>query len=295
MALQIPEQARKILNDPETLLLISVSGGKDSDALAYQILSDPLPCKTELLHCDLGRMDWHNTTEYVENFAERVSLPLKIVRYEHGDLIDAIRERMRKRPDVPPFPSAKARYCTSQFKRSLTDKFVRRRMPCNGHVVIAMGLRGLESRSRQHKPVWSERTTACAPTKGRYVWNWLPIHHFTLDDVWQTIRENGNIFHPAYSLENPNTRLSCALCVLANQNDLMNGAVHNPDTYLELCRIELESGYSFQPKQWLCSLRPELLSDVERQRFAELLATPRQEINKPAKSKSIPQQLTSFK
>ena len=294
MRIQIPAQARKILHDPDTLLLISISGGKDSDTLTYQLLAEKLSCKTELLHCDLGRMDWHNTPEYVENFAERVGLPLNVLRYEHGDLIDAMRSRMRKRPDVPPFPSAKARYCTSSFKRQITDKFARKRMPTSGNVVIAMGLRADESASRRAKAVWSERKAACAPTKGRYVWNWLPIHHFTLDDVWQTIRENGNIFHPAYSLKNPNSRLSCALCVLANQNDLMNGAIHNPDTYRELCRIELESGFSFQPKKWLCSLRPELLSDAERQRFAQLQAKPRQPETKSTELKSSPQQLPLF-
>lgn len=294
MRIQIPAQAREILYDPDTLLLISISGGKDSDTLTYQLLSEELPCRTELLHCDLGRMDWHNTTEYVENFAERVGLPLNVIRHEHGDLIDAIRARMKKRPDVPPFPSAKARYCTSSFKRSVTDRFARRRMPEQGHVIIAMGLRAGESASRRKKAIWSARKSACAPTKGRFVWNWLPIHHFTLDDVWKTIRENGNIFHPAYSLENPNSRLSCAMCVLANQNDLMNGAIHNPETYLELCRIELESGFSFQPKKWLCSLRPDLLSDAERQRFAELQATPRQPKATSTQPKSTPQQLPLF-
>ena len=292
MQIQIPAQARKILHDPDTLLLISISGGKDSDTLTHQLLKEKLSCQTELLHCDLGRMDWYNTSEYVENFAERVGLPLNVIRYEHGDLIDAIRARMKKRPDVPPFPSAKARYCTSSFKQQLTHKFARKRMPSDGHVVISMGLRGSESRNRKNKPIWSERKAACAPTKGRYVWDWLPIHHFTLEDVWQTIRENGNIFHEAYS--HGNSRLSCAMCVLANQNDLMNGAIHNPDIYLELCRIELESGFSFQPKKWLCSLRPELLSDAERQRFAELQANSRQPKAKSTKPKSSPKQLPLF-
>jgi len=293
MRIQIPAQARKILQNPQTQLYLSISGGKDSDALVYRTLAEQLLCKIELLHCDLGRMDWHNTAEYVEHFAERVGLPLNVIRYEHGDLIDAIRDRMKKRPDVPPFPSAKARYCTSSFKRQVTDKFVRKRMPKQGNVVVAMGIRGAESASRRAKVIWSERKSACAPTKGRYVWDWLPIHHFTLDDVWQTIRENGNVFHEAYS--HGNSRLSCAMCVLANQNDLMNGAIHNPDTYLELCRIELESGFSFQPNKWLCSLRPELLSDTERQRFAELQAHSQpQKLPKPIKTDAKSKQLHLF-
>ena len=40
---------------------------------------------------------------------------------------------------------------------------------------------------------------------------------------------------------------------------LRNGAVHNPDTYRELCRIEAVTGYSFRQGFWLSDLRPDLL------------------------------------
>ncbi len=56
-----------------------------------------------------------------------------------------------------------------------------------------------------------------------------------------------------------NHRLSCALCVLASLNDLINGAVHNPDTYREYCRIEAVTGYSFCKGFWLSDVKPELL------------------------------------
>ena len=46
------------------------------------------------------------------------------------------------------------------------------------------------------------------------------------------IRQHGDVYHEAYDLGNH--RLSCALCVLASLNDLINGAVHNPDTYREI-------------------------------------------------------------
>ena len=144
-----------------------------------------------------------------------------------------------------------------------------------------MGIRAEESRTRANKAVWAIRKSVDAPTKQRHVYDWLPIHGLTVDDVWVTIRANGNVFHEAY--QHGNTRLSCALCVLASQNDLLNGAMHNPDIYLELCRIELESGFSFQPNRWLCSLRPELLSPEEQSRFTEL----QNSTNSPKKSAKI--------
>lgn len=67
--------------------------------------------------------------------------------------------------------------------------------------------------------------------------------------------------HPSRGVQLGNHRLSCALCVLASLNDLINGAVHNPDTYREYCRIEAVTGYSFRKDFWLSDLRPELLPE----------------------------------
>jgi len=97
-------------------------------------------------------------------------------------------------------------------------------------------------------------------------WNshdWLPIHDWTTEQVWKTIREHGDIVHPAYKLPGgaANERLSCALCILASLNDLINGAVHNPDIYREYCHIEAVTGYSFRQGLWLSDLKPELLPE----------------------------------
>jgi hypothetical protein len=75
--------------------------------------------------------------------------------------------------------------------------------------------------------------------------------------VWHCIDAHGGIRHPAYGFGND--RLSCACCVLASVSDLLNGAIHNPDTYRELCRIEAVTGYSFRKDFWLSDLKPELL------------------------------------
>ena len=102
-------------------------------------------------------------------------------------------------------------------------------------------------------------TTKIHPVLVGPLQNWLPIHDWQTDEVWDCIIEHGDVAHPAYRLEQPNQRLSCALCILASLNDLMNGAIHNPDTYREYCRIEAVTGYSFRKDFWLSSIRPELL------------------------------------
>jgi len=45
---------------------------------------------------------------------------------------------------------------------------------------------------------------------------------------------------------------------------LLNGAIHNPDTYRELCRIEAVTGYSFRQDFWLSDLQPDLLPESIR-------------------------------
>lgn len=242
-------------------LVLSVSGGKDSDATSHYLLNlrlkEAWTGSVCMVHADLGRAEWHNTTEYVTNLARRKGVELHIVRYTHCDLIDRIWKRWESLNHAGcPWPSAQARYCTSEMKKAPISRWMRNQFP-TGNVICAMGLRASESSTRAKKAVFTSRTDCTAPTKGRYVWDWLPIHDWSEAQVWECIRQHGNIYHPAYKLGNQ--RLSCALCVLASLNDLMNGAIHNPDTYRELCRIEAVTGYSFRQNLWLSDLKPYLL------------------------------------
>ena len=241
-------------------LVLSVSGGKDSDAMCHYLLerrqAEGWPGDVAMVHADLGRAEWHSTTAYVQALARRKNVPLHVVRWTQGDLIDRIWQRYYADPARPCWPSSKVRYCTSDLKRAPISRWIRNTYP-TGKVVCAIGLRAEESSARAKKPTASVREDCTAPTLNRLTLNWLPIHDWTECDVWNCIQRHGNIAHPAYALGN--TRLSCACCVLASVNDLLNGAVHNPDTYRELCRIEAVTGYSFRKDFWLSDLKPELL------------------------------------
>jgi tRNA(Ile)-lysidine synthase TilS/MesJ len=76
-------------------LVLSVSGGKDSDAMSHHLLdmrqSEGWPGEVMMVHADLGsRVEWHQTPDYVRDLARRKGVPLHVVRWEHGDLIDRI-------------------------------------------------------------------------------------------------------------------------------------------------------------------------------------------------------------
>ena len=56
-------------------LVLSVSGGKDSDAMSYELLYHHrlhrFTGEIIMVHADLGRMEWLETPAYVEDLARR--------------------------------------------------------------------------------------------------------------------------------------------------------------------------------------------------------------------------------
>lgn len=174
-----------------------------------------------------------------------------------------------------PWPSPTQRYCTSDQKTSQLVKQHRG----DQLIVAAMGLRAQESATRaQRRTLSIAGITAKALRQlmpedalnqqqpdQRLAFDWLPIHDWNPEDVWhaigtstadlwrrQELYKGGAVdealdqwpAHPAYVFGN--RRLSCALCILANKDDLRNGAIHNPGLYQEYLQIEQESGFSFR-------------------------------------------------
>lgn len=252
-------------------LAISISGGKDSDAMAHLLTNlwreQKYTGDIQLVHANLGRSEHKQTPTYVVDLASRLELPLNIVEHSKFDLLDGIRHRMITRPDVPCWPSSTTRYCTSDWKRGPISKWIRNHYP-TGTVVCAIGMRADESTARAKTPALELREDCCA--KFRTVYNWLPIHGYTLDQVWSTLE--GQPHHPMYDASDTRTaneRISCCMCVLASENDLLNGIENDPELYIEYCKIEVESGYSFRKKLWLGSLRPDLLPDNMREWYKD--------------------------
>ncbi len=155
-----------------------------------------------------------------------------------------------------------------------------------GVIISAEGVRGSESRARAKKPVVEIREAITAGSKfaerdlvrmvpddaltrrepgQRVAFDWRPIFNWTLEQVWvgcgTSVAElkrrralyklgeheralSGWPAHPAYVFGNE--RLSCSLCVLASKNDLLNGANHNPDTYLRYLELEHDGDATFK-------------------------------------------------
>lgn len=289
-------------------LVISISGGKDSDAMLKALMRERAyygwTGEVIALHCDLGRAEHPETMARVRGQAEQYGIELVIVRKEkdgeHFDLIDEFNARRESmdaagKEDKPHWASSAARYCTKHQKTQPTDKYIRQRWAKDAEVVVAIGLRAEESPARAKKPLVSEREST-APTLSRTVLDWHPIHEWTLEDVWAEIGYNldelgamqrdyqrhwdakrfdlckkmESVFKAHVAYLRGNERLSCVFCVLGGLRDLRNGARHNPDLYQDYVDDEIRTGFSFKNKLWLADIRPDLLRPEQREAIQNL-------------------------
>lgn len=282
----LPEHIQSMLSYGGALV-VNVSGGKDSDCMALELAAlrqaHGWQGRFVLIHADVGRMEWRESLPHCEQMAARLGAEFVVVRHSQRDLLAGIQRRakMLAGTNKPPFPSSAARYCTSDFKRGPIDVWLRNNTP---FAVCAMGLRAEESEERRKKETLKVRK-ACS-RGGRLTFDWLPIHKFSEQHVWQTLgyslaeldwirgevrafrrqsprptraqvmdfitRELAFTAHPAYALGNQ--RVSCACCILGSLNDLRNGAEFEPEAYHALRAIEDSSGKTFQPERGLANI-----------------------------------------
>ena len=230
-------------------IVVNWCGGKDSQAALRAVVDE---CDRQgisrdrivVSHQCLGRMEWEGTRELVERQAAHYGLRVEISKYrdKNGnspDLLDYALKRGK-------WPSSSARWCTSELKRSPGNRvltMLSRERP--GPILQVFGFRAEESPARKKKAVFEQDKRASTGIKP--VYNWLPIHHWTEDEVWADIRESGVPWHPAYDLGMP--RLSCCACIFAPQGALMIAAKHNPELFAEYARVEREIGHDFQHKK----------------------------------------------
>ena len=299
--LNIPDEISGAL-DSGAHLYVSVSGGKDSDAMAILLkelwIERSMRNPIQLVHADLDRNEWYCTPNYVEQRARRLGLPLIVVKRPQGDLLDRYWQNYRKDPTQIPWASAACRFCTSELKTDQIDKHLRADIPAGKIGICAVGIRAEESPQRAKATAYKHRVKVEGKTQKRLCFTWNPLLNFTEADVWDVLgltmedvseqrawyQRRGQYlgphtdpayiaeweYHPAYLFGNE--RLSCALCVMGSKNDLRNGAQHNPDHYREMVDLEIASGFSFQNGYWLADLRPDLLTPQQRASLAKLRA-----------------------
>jgi len=235
------------------MILINSSAGKDSQTMLRYVTRqadrDGVADRIVVVHADLGRVEWPGCPELAEEQTDRYGHRFEIVKRSQGDLLDHIEKRGM-------FPSPKQRYCTSDHKRSQVQRLITalgRDVLTEGketaRILNCLGMRAEESPARKKMPMF--QFNAAASTKllpggqrRREVWNWLPIHEWTLGEIWDDIKASGVPYHRAYDLGMP--RLSCCFCIFAPLAALLIAGQHNPDLLTEYVRVEKQIDHRFR-------------------------------------------------
>lgn len=239
------------------VVLVSSSAGKDSQAMLDRVhelaTAAGVADRVVVVHCDLGRVEWADTAELAEEQAKHYGFRFVKVSRPQGDLLRQVEERGK-------WPSSTQRYCTSDHKRGQVHRVitalcaeVRARAGSDKKVVRvlnAMGLRAEESPGRAKRidallSAGSDFSRDARASNGRRVVDlWLPIHSWTVGQVWARIRASGVRHHRAYDLGMP--RLSCAFCIFASKDALLLSGLHNRALLDEYVAVEQRIHHDFK-------------------------------------------------
>lgn len=227
--------------DAGALFIVNHSGGKDSQYMQIELLRHVPAAQILAVHATLGESEWPGALEHARQQADAAGIPL-LVAEAGKSFLGMVEQRYQKRPDVPSWPSARTRQCTSDLKRGPITREVRRYATAHGHtrLVNCMGMRAAESSARAKQRPWAAHPEH--GKAGRSWHNWLPIHALSTDEVLRGIQAAGQHLHPAYALGND--RLSCVFCLFGSAGDLTRGAQHNPELYAKYVEMERRTGYT---------------------------------------------------
>lgn len=222
------------------LFVANHSGGKDSQVQLIRLLERVPASQLIVVHASLGAMEWPGAMELARDQAGKKGLPF-IVAKAAKTLLEMVERRFESRPEVPSWPSASTRQCTSDLKRGPIQREVRRYAKTNGFktIVNCLGLRAQESPGRAKRAAFSRMGISNSVN----TWfEWLPIHNMSTAEVFDSIAAAGQEPHYAYSLGNQ--RLSCVFCIMASKSDLRNGRQERPELFEQYVELEKRTGYT---------------------------------------------------
>jgi 3'-phosphoadenosine 5'-phosphosulfate sulfotransferase (PAPS reductase)/FAD synthetase len=235
----MPDTVRALANQG-ALFVSNHSGGKDSQAMLIRLL-ELVPARQILVvHASLGAVEWPGALELARDQAAAAGLPF-IVAKASKTLLSMVEHRFNTRPEVPSWPSASTRQCTSDLKRGPIQREVRRFAKTHGFrtIVNCLGLRAAESPARSKRQPF----TQMGISNSVLTWfEWLPVHTMSTEAVFETIAEAGQVPHPAYAAGNE--RLSCVFCIMGSRQDLRTGARHHPELLQQYADLEARTGYT---------------------------------------------------
>lgn len=244
------------------IILVNTSAGKDSQTTMRKVVhlatEQGVLDRVVAVHADLPDVEWEGVGELAALQSAHYGLRFEVVTRTQNNLLEhtlaLYHGRLAKGQDKVPWPDRNNRWCTSDHKRgpvrrvmTMLVKELRDAGTVSGRPVRllnCMGLRAQESPERAKKPTFAYDEGASGKGTVRQVWNWLPIHDWTEEQVWADIHASGVPYHFAYDLGMP--RLSCCFCIFSGRDALVLAAKHNKALALQYHAVEIETGYTMK-------------------------------------------------
>lgn len=236
------------------IILVNSSAGKDSQAMLDLVAelagAAGVLDRVVVVHAGLGRMEWAGTGDLAREQAEHYGFRFEVVARPQGDLLTHVEERRM-------WPGQTTRYCTSDHKRgqvyrAMTSLVRELDLPRRARILNCLGLRAQESPGRAKLTPFQHDSKASNKTR-RDVDTWLPIHDWTVEQVWARIKQSGVRHHVAYDLGMP--RLSCAFCIFAPRAALVLAGQHNRALLDEVVALEARIGHTFRQELSLAEVK----------------------------------------
>lgn len=238
-------------------------------------------------------IEWPGTVELVKEHSEHYGLPLVIARRGAGGFLEKIEQLrhwpraatrsctsffkrdpgmkvvnglaragvrgfLEEVEDRGMWPSNAQRWCTSYFKRDPAGPVVTALADAaraggnqRPRVLQCFGFRAEESPRRKKMPAFAADNRLTNTRKQVDVW--LPIHDWTVEQVWARIKTAGTRHHWAY--DQGMTRLSCRFCIFAPKSMLMRSARLNPELFEEYLELEQRIGHTFRKELSLADVK----------------------------------------
>lgn len=280
----------EVLLDKHVPVCCSVSGGKDSDAMAIAVSRylDKIGHQGPrlLVHADLGRVEWRDSLPSCERLAARLGWELLVVRRQAGDMLARWQKRWANNVAryaelscvklILPWSTPAMRFCTSELKGAVIAAALKKRFP-DQDIVDVTGIRRQESENRRRMPISAPNSRLARRDHIGLTWN--PIIEWPVEDVLATIADAGLALHEAYRSYG-SSRVSCVLCIMSSIPDL-NASVSCPDNldvYRMMVELEADSTFAFQGNRWLADLAPQHLSEDLRERARQAKAKAEQRV-----------------
>lgn len=209
-----------LVRDGAVACLLSLSGGKDSEATALALKEAGVAFR--MVFAD-GGWEARETYAHLDHVREVIG-PVDVVG-RPGGLVQLARKKAG-------FPHRRGRWCTEKLKieplREYHDRFERETGLASCSVV---GIRAEESAERAKFPVWED-----CDRWGGFVWR--PILGWSVADVIAIHHRHGLRMNPLY-LRGHN-RVGCYPCIMANKDEIRLVAKHAPERIDEIDRLERE-------------------------------------------------------